>query len=475
MSTLYFWITVSGYLLTLLLVPVVLLQKKRPVSTGAWTLSIILAPYVRALVYLVFGINRVQRRVRGKTAADIKISRLLPELSRYQLLPREGLSPRHQRLVRLVNRLSSTRPTIDNRIELLNDTNRTLGLIEQAIRSAKRSLHLEYYIWQPDRTGTRVRDLLIEKAREGVTVRFLYDGIGSFFLSRKFLKPMIDAGIHVAAFLPGRSFLERWSINLRSHRKIVIVDGQIGFTGGMNIGDEYLGRDPQFGYWRDTHLKLRGPVVLQLQQVFAEDWYYAVGEELTQPELYPDPNITGDNVAQVVSSGPVDEFNSFHALFFAAIANAEHSVTMATSYFIPTEPLLAALTTAAFRGVKVRLLLSGRGSYRWMLYAGRAYYDVLLDAGVEIYEYQKGLLHCKTLTVDGNWSLVGTANFDVRSLLLNFEVGVAVYDEEMARQLETVFEKDVAVAQPIDVETWQRRGVGQRVIENSLKLFSPVL
>ncbi len=220
---------------------------------------------------------------------------------------------------------------------------------------------------------------------------------------------------------------------------------------------------------------MQGPVVLQLQQVFAEDWFYAVGEELTQPEHYPDPRISGDNVAQIVSSGPIDEFNSFHALFFAAIAKAEQSITMATSYFVPTEPLMAALTTAAFRGVKVRLLLSGRGNYRWMLYAGRGYYDELLAAGVEIFEYQKGLLHSKTLTIDGNWSLVGTANFDVRSLLLNFEVGVAVYDQEMARQLETAFEKDIASARVIDSESWENRGLGKRLSENLMKIFSPVL
>jgi len=475
MLTFYFWVTLCGYLVTLLLIPVVLLQKKRPVSTVAWLFLIVLAPYFGALFYVVFGVNRVQRRVVRKTVSDRKIARLLPELTHYQLLPGEGLTAKQQNIVRLISRLSSTRPTINNRIELLNDTNQTLGLIEQAILAAEHSLHLEYYIWQMDRTGTRVRDLLIEKARAGVTVRFLYDGIGSMFLSRKFLRPMIDAGIHVAAFLPGRSFRERWSINLRSHRKIVIVDGQIGFTGGMNIGDEYLGRNKQLGYWRDTHLKMQGPVVLQLQQVFAEDWFYAVGEELTQPALYPDPRVSGDNIAQVVSSGPIDEFNSFHALFFAAIAKAEQNITMATSYFVPTEPLMAALTTAAFRGVKVRLLLSGRGAYRWMLYAGRGYYDELLDAGVEIFEYQKGLLHSKTLTIDGNWSLVGTANFDVRSLLLNFEVGVAVYDQEMARQLETAFEKDVTSARAIDIPAWESRGLGQRLSENLMKIFSPVL
>ncbi len=471
----YWIITICGYLLTLLLIPRLLLQEKPPVATVAWAFLIVAAPYAGAVLFLIFGINRVERRLTRKTEARVVIGQLLPELTRYQLLPGESLDPQQQRLVRLARRLSSTDPTVENKISLLNDTNKTLGLIEQAIRAAEHSLHLEYYIWQPDRTGTRVRDLLIEKARAGVKVRFLYDGIGSMLLGRKFLQPMIAAGIDVAMFLPGTSFRERWSLNLRSHRKIVIVDGRIGFTGGMNIGDEYLGRNPQLGFWRDTHLKLEGPVVLQLQQVFAEDWFYATGERLTGPAQFPAPRVTGDCIAQVVSSGPLDEFNSFHALFFAAIAEAEQRVLLATSYFVPTEPILTALTTAALRGVKIRLLLSGRGAYRWMLHAGRSYYDVLLESGVEIYEYQKGLLHSKTLTVDGNWSVVGTANFDVRSLKLNFEVGVICYGAEMAQQLESDFERDVQQADHITLPSWRRRSLSQRLLENSIKLFSPVL
>jgi cardiolipin synthase A/B len=166
--------------------------------------------------------------------------------------------------VQLTNAFSRTLPTFGNKVELLSDTNRTLGLIHQAIAAAQRTLHLEYYIWRSDRTGTHLRDMLIEKAKAGVKVRFLYDVIGSIFLTRRFLRPMLEAGVEVASFLPGRTWRERWSINLRSHRKIVVVDGRVGFTGGMNIGDEYLGLNPHLGYWRDTHLKLTGPVVLQL-------------------------------------------------------------------------------------------------------------------------------------------------------------------------------------------------------------------
>ncbi|MCH8830261.1 MAG: PLDc N-terminal domain-containing protein, partial [Planctomycetes bacterium] len=237
---------IAGYLVTLLLIRWVLLTKIRnPVSAVAWIMAIILLPYFGGLLFLVFGINRVERQAAGKIAARIAVGRFLPELSHYQIIPSEVRDAEQERFIRLTSAFARTVPTFGNKVELLPDTNRALGLITQAVQSARETLHLEYYIWRSDRTGTRLRDLLIEKAREGVEVRFLYDVIGSILLTRRFLQPMREAGIQVAAFLPGRSWRGRWSLNLRSHRKIVVVDGQIGFTGGMNIGDEYLGRNPQ--------------------------------------------------------------------------------------------------------------------------------------------------------------------------------------------------------------------------------------
>ena len=473
-----FWLTatVLGYLLTLVLIPWVLLKKSRnPVATIAWIMTIVIIPYFGGLLFLIFGINRVERRAAGKQQSSLTIAGRLPEVTQYQLIPGEGLSRQQERLMRLATRVAGTVPTFGNSVEVLPDTNRTLGLIEQAVLSAEQSLHLEYYIWQPDRTGTRLRDILIEKAREGVAIRFLYDKIGSMFLGQKFLRPMRDAGIEVASFLPGQNWRERWSLNLRNHRKIVIVDGQTGFTGGMNIGDEYHGKNPALGYWRDTHLKLHGPTVLQLQQVFAEDWFYATGEELTQPELYPMPQDTGHVSAQVLADGPDGSFDVFHALMFAAINEAREQITLTTSYFVPPTSLMAALETAAYRGVNVRLLVSGRGAYQWTVWAGRSYYQPLLRAGVEIHEYQKGLLHAKTLTIDGSWSLVGTPNFDSRSLFLNFEVAVAMFDSRIATQLEEQFRGDLRGSVRIKPDDWSTRSTWYPLGENVCRMFSPVL
>jgi cardiolipin synthase len=467
---------IGGYLLTLFLVPYVFFQtRKQPVSTLAWITAIVTLPYVGGALFLLVGRSRVERRAALKLISRQQIGRSMPGLARFQLLPGEALQPQVQRLQRLADRISSTKCCFGNSVELLHDTNRTLGLIEQAIKAAQESIHLEYYIFQPDKTGYRLRDLLIARAAEGVKVRFLFDGVGSMFLGRTFLRPMSAAGITVASALPGASFRERWSINLRNHRKIAIVDGTTGFTGGMNIGDEYIGRRRRLKYWRDTHLKMRGPVVLQLQEVFAEDWFFATGEQPVGPAWYPATDQAGNQLAQVIAGGPDGEIDVFHSLFFAAINEASDRITLATSYFVPTPALVTALETAAHRGVRVRIMVPRFSDHHWMVVAGRGYYDSLLESGVEIYEYERGMLHSKTLTIDGLWSFVGSPNFDTRSLLINFEVGVALYGPKPAAQLEEQFADDIALSHRVDPALFARRPWTHKLSEQVLKLFSPVL
>ncbi len=468
--------TVLGYLLTLALLPVVLLTKKQQsVSTVAWMMVIVTMPIFGAVLFLVFGINQVNRRLRSRQETAAVVSRILPRLASHLQFTSQPMLPLHRSLMQLSHRVAGTRPTIGNQILLLRETPEAFREIEAAIEAAHSSIHLEYYIWQPDRIGTKVRDLLVEKARRGVTVRFLFDTLGSMRLTRRFLQPMRDAGIHIASFVPGQTFRERWSINLRNHRKIIVVDGRIGFTGGMNVGDEYLGRDPNFGYWRDTHVRLEGPTVLQLQDVFAMDWKFATGEDLTHPELFPLPSTRGNVLAQIIAGGPDQEDGAFHRLLFAAINEARSHVLLETCYFVPPPSLVSALENAALRGVRVRVLLSGPMVYWYTHLAARSYYDSLLAAGVEIYEYQRGQQHAKTLTVDGVWAFVGTPNFDARSVFLNFEVGVTMYDQALSEQLEADFERDVADSRRIDPDAWPRRGTWPRVTENFCRMFSPVL
>lgn len=467
-----------GYGLTLFLVRwVILTRRRQPASTVAWILAIVLLPYFGGLLFLFFGINRVDRRKKRRRAARKSMQGKMPALHPVSLEaePLKSLPEQIHRMVRLAARLDETVVTGDNEIEVFNDTNIILRRIEEAIIGAKHSIHLEYYIWRPDKTGIRLRDLLIKKAREGVKVRFLYDGLGSIFLTRAFMRPLRESGAQIAVFIPGRSFRERWSLNLRSHRKIVVVDGRVGLTGGMNIGEEYLGRDRRLGYWRDTHLLMRGSSVSQLQQVFTEDWFYATGEEVRGPHEFPPPECAGSIAAQVISSGPDGDLREFHSLMFGAINDARSEILLTTSYFVPTEPLLAALCTAAARGVRVRLLVPMKSDHRFVVLAGRSYYDQLLDTGVEINEYKRGIMHSKTLVIDDCWSLVGSPNFDPRSLLLNFEVGVVMYDRGIAKILKEHFETDLEYCRRIHREEFERRPLGSVFAENFCRLFSPVL
>ena len=465
-----------GYGLTLSLLPVVLLSKTRqPVSSVAWILAIVFVPIGGAVFFLLVGLHQPDRRKasRQRSIDELAARRLAsPDDARP---PSDGDRPEAQRLMRLVQRLVHAWPSSGNHVELLTDTNRTLGLIEQTLLHARESIHLEYYMWRPDRTGTRVRDLLIQRAREGVRVRFLYDAFGSFWLTQRFLRPMREAGIHVATFLPGQSLRERLSFNLRSHRKLVVVDGHIAFTGGMNIGDEYLGRTREAGFWRDAHLRIVGPEVAQHQRVFAEDWFYATDERLEYVAPFPARPTFGDVVAQTIASGPADDVSIVQSVMLEAIGEARDHLLLTTSYFVPPTAILAALENAAYRGVRVRLLLSGRRNLSWPLLAGRAAYDALLRAGVEIFEYQRGLMHAKTLTIDGHWSLVGSANVDCRSMFLNFEAGVALYDVAIAERLERQFDEDARDSKRIDPTMWAQRSRLHVVGENFCRLFTPVL
>lgn len=476
MTSLWLGCLVAVYLLTLLLIPFSLLsRRKHRSSTFAWIFAIVFLPGLGPLVYTVFGMDGVRRRQRERERMLREIMPALESLGGFEAPSQEGLTSQQREIETVAARLTRMESTLGNAAELIPETPRAFERMEQAIREARDSINIQFYIWRADELGTRFRDLLIEQARRGVQVRFIYDGIGSMFLGRRFLRPMRDAGIEVAPSLPGSHLRERWSINLRNHRKSLIVDGRVGFTGGLNVGDEYVGRSESYGFWRDTMLILRGPAVLQLQHAFAEDWFFATKENLASDRLFPRPDPAGQVRAQVLPGGPDHDPNVLDTVLFTALTAAKRSITLATSYFVPPEDLVMALAAAALRGVDVRLLTAGTSNFIHTLEAGRSFYEFLLETGVQIYEYQKGLYHAKTLTIDGCWSLVGSPNFDMRSLMLNFEIAVALYDEHIARNLEEHFERDLAHARRIDRNEWLHRPRTSLIKENFFRLFAPVL
>jgi cardiolipin synthase A/B len=463
-------------LLSFCLIPVVILRTRQPLAAVAWILGIILVPGVGGLLYLATGTTRVQRKTQRKQHAREAIEKQLPSLVSHEVSPPPDANECvRTELMALACHVTETRPTWGNDVVVITDTKRAYGLQEQAILEAKNHIHLEYYIFQPDETGRRFRDLLIAKAGEGVKVRFLYDAVGSLRLGHRFLAPMREAGIRVTPFLPVNPLRRRWVFNLRNHRKILVVDGTVGFTGGVNVGNEYIGRRSQFGYWRDTHMLLRGPSVLQLQQVFAQDWFFAADEELVAPELYPTAYEPGDQTVQVIASGPDLPFEVGHELFFAAITCARRHVLIESCYFVPPDSIRWALQSAAHRGVNVRIILPARSAHLSALLAAQSYYEELLASGVQIFEYLEGLMHSKVLSVDGEWSYVGSANMDNRSLRLNFEVGAVFYGPRMARELEEMFRTDLSRSRALELNLWSSRSILRRLAENTCRLLSPVL
>jgi len=320
-------------------------------------------------------------------------------------------------------------------------------------------------------------EALAEKAKEGVEVRLLYDDIGSAELRKDFFKPLTEAGGMVFPYRPVYfSRMRSFYANFRNHRKILVVDGREGYTGGINIGDEYLGKDPSVGFWRDTNIRLTGPSASHLQLVFAEDWYYVTKELLGPDYVYrTEAAAVEGGIVQIVPSGPDRAREQIAQVYFTAITSAKNTLYITTPYFVPDEAVQVALIAAALRGVDVRLLVPRSSDTMTVTYASRSYYRELLNAGCRIYEYQNGFIHAKTMSVDGELGIVGTANMDVRSFKLNFEVCAVCYDDEVAQVLDRHFMEDIQDAEQVRLSTFSKRPRVDKFIENTARLFSPLL
>ena len=455
----------------------VLLTKKDPTAAVAWCLIVLFVPFLGALLFWAFGYNYIHR-LRRKRRHRAAFRRQHPPTS--QEATREWADagpaePTWNGLGRLARKLHAFPVSHGNRVTFYHDTHEAFAALLEAVGQARHHVHLEFYIFRSDSTGRQLVDLLTAKAKDGVEVRLLYDAMGCVRTRGRLFEPLLAAGGKVHAFLPLNPLRSRIQVNLRNHRKIVVVDGRLGFTGGMNIGDEYLGKDRYFGYWRDEFLKLEGPAVAGLQRVFVEDWDFAAHEALDRPEYSPEVPPAGGAVVQVIESGPDQEVNSIREMFFAAILGAQERLWISSPYFVPDAGLLDALRLARLRGVDVRLLSLLRPDHFLSFYAGRYYWTDMLAMGARVYQYRKGMMHAKILTADGKWGLVGTPNLDNRSLGLNFEVACMLHTPAMVADLEAQFERDLLDAVPLDAKTYAARPLPDRLTENACRLFSPLL
>lgn len=458
---------VAGWLLYLVVLGGwIVLQKREPVATLSWLLGLALLPYLGFLIYHVFGPQKIRRN-------RLRRSRSRAAMQNAALAAEDGEAAE---LVRLAQATTGLPVTSSTRVDLLVDGAAKYDALLADIAAAMHHVHLEYYIYEPDHTGAVLRDALVARARAGVRVRLLMDFVGSG-ASRRFFAPLIEAGGEIAWFHPmrfGRVWQRPWT-NLRTHRKIVVIDGRIGYTGGMNITDEQDERLRADAY-RDLHMRMTGKSVRVLQLVFAEDWAYATGRRdfLAEVEQQTPAADAGPVRTQILTSGPDSTWEAIHRAHVGAIHAARERVWMTTPYFVPGEAAMMALTSAALAGLDVRLLVP-RVSDSWLVtLAARSYFGQLLVAGVKIYEYRSRMLHSKSLLVDDHLAIIGSANFDHRSFRLNFELSVLFDDADIAARLARLIESEFAHAPR--VHRGRRRPLlTARLPEALARLCSPLL
>lgn len=371
---------------------------------------------------------------------------------------------------------------VGNKVVLLEDGPATFQAKITAIRNAKNHINMETYIIEDDEVGKRFADALIEKQAQGVPVNFIYDSVGAINVPKAFFKRLTDSGIKVLEFNPINPLTARkgWNVNQRDHRKLLIVDGQTAFLGGVNISSVYSGgsfsagskQRPDGGLpWRDTHLQVDGPVVGAFQKLFLATWEKQKGEALAPQEYFPQLGNQGKEVVRAVGSSPDEPYSLIYATLLSAIGSAETSVNLTNAYFVPDPQLLAALKAAVQRGVDVRIILPGHTDAWLVFHAGRSYYAELLGAGVKIYERRDALLHAKTALIDGVWSTIGSTNLDWRSFLHNDEVNAVILGQAFGAQMQAMFDKDLASSNLITLEQWNQRAIGMRLKESLARVW----
>jgi len=456
---------------------IIFMENRNPSTTLTWILLLALVPIVGLIFYFLFGQNYFNRRKYDKKALrDMKVYERFEkeELRFHQDLSQ--FTPRQQQMLKLSKKLARTPISFNTETTILTNGEQTFSNLIHELENAEHHIHMEYYIFRADDIGTRIQQILINKAKSGVKIRFMYDAVGSIQISKSFLKEMVDAGVKLVAFGSVKTNFFSSRVNFRNHRKIVVIDGDVGFIGGLNVGDEYLSRSKTYGYWRDTHMLVRGEAVRTLQMIFLQDWLHMTGEKLFEQEYFS-PTLTsgGDGAVQMIASGPDNERRVLRNIFFSMITSAKKSVWLATPYFIPNDDILTALRVAALSGMDVRILFPAKPDKKLPFFASHSYFPSLLDAGVKIYEYEKGFIHSKLLIVDGEVATIGTANMDMRSLNLNFEVNALLVQTASVKKMVTDFERDLLSTNLVDLDQLKNKKIWERFMESAARLMAPLL
>lgn len=457
-------------ILALFIVVSILLHGAKPSKTLAWLLAIFTVPVGGIFLYLLLGRNRRKNKLlQLKKEAFVNLTK--PTSNHLATL-----AGSYQKLMILVYKNSYFPPTKSNKLTLLKDGKTTFESIFNALEGAEQQIHLQYYIYEEGELADRLLQLFKKKIAQNVKVRMIYDGIGSFSLSKSYLKSLIAIGVEVYPFLPFKFGRFLSSLNYRNHRKIIVIDGYIAFTGGINISDKYLKGDAALGSWHDMHLKLEGQAANHLDYVFTMDWYL-VSQLIIEPLPLQDIVISDDKGAlvQIVSGGPDDDFPSLEQAYFTMINSAKKYLYITNPYIIPGQAIMQALQTLVRSGVDVRLMVSENADSKIVNWSVRSFFEPLLKSGIKIYLFPDGFLHSKIIVSDDAVSTIGTANLDDRSFEQNYEVNAIVYDQTFAQLLKTDFLKDANISTMLSYPEYMQRSLLDKLKEGFGKLFSPLL
>ena len=463
------------YVLTVLAVIVVVLSENRnPVKSMAWVLVLLLLPVVGLVIYLIFG-----RSLKGMSLISSSDLRELRRMNDYddhsELVP--DVSDSSRQLIALVNKLAGPHLFTGNDIETFTTGEGKFTSLLSDIKEAKDYIHVQYFIIEDDAVGRQLIDLLKKKAFEGVQVRVLYDYVGSFYMRPRVLKEMRHAGIEVHPFLKVTPANVAFRINWRNHRKIVVIDGKIGYVGGMNIAERYVTGDKKWPVaWRDTHLRISGEAVAALQYSFAIDWIFTTRKLLTSPTMHYDaPPASHDYIVQMMGSGPTNRWNNISFVFLRAISLSTRRIYIQTPYFLPSDSLLKALQSAALSGVDVRLMIPRRPDSSMLRLATGSYIKECLLSGMKIYFYEPTVMHAKVVIVDNEFVTTGSTNFDSRSFEHNFEFNTLVYSKQFNKKMCDTFEADMNQCTRVSMGKWKKRPLVQKALESVVRLISPIL
>lgn len=464
---LYFILIVSS-------ITLVIMENRKPGIAIFWVMVLTLLPVVGLVLYLIFGKNFRSRRVIRSGEME-QISKLLDEAGNTAVRTNPD-NPKYNKLASMMRGANDAPLFAGNDVQIFTDFSPMFNSMLTDIKGATEYVHIQFYKIEDDEVGHQLADLLIEKAQQGVDVRLMYDSFANLFVRSRYYNKMRDGGVKVQPFLKIIPSMLTRDVNCRTHRKIVVVDGRVGYTGGMNIARRY--RDGiNNGIWRDTHIRIAGPAVGSLELALVADWRFCTKELLASPYYFPTvTTMPGDALCQIVTSGPMDEWDTVMQGMVQAIAQSQRYIYLQTPYFIPTEPILLAICNAAIAGVDVRIMIpstADRGSV--MLYATESYFAHAMKAGVKFYLYDKGYLHAKTMVADDEFLTIGSTNIDSRSFGQNFEVNAFIYDDSLAIQQRNIFLRDMEDCRLVDELVWMQRPFKQKATESLARLLTPLL